>query len=123
MLLRIIGYSLLCQHYLTVQSVEFPYESLAQALVLCLRENTQEMSLASLPGSHPGGLARILTSLDSPQQILQETRVTICQATLKLTPLTTLKLTPSCTLDKEGLWTSSTPIWSTCMTRRRTKRM
>jgi len=77
MLLRIIGYSLLCQHYLTVQSVECPYESLAQALVLCLRENTQEMSLASLPGSNPGGLARILTSLDSPQQILQETRVTI----------------------------------------------
>ena len=48
---------------------------------------------------------------------------TLLAATLKLTPLATLKLTPSYTLDKEGLWTRSTPIWSTCMTRRRTKRM
>jgi hypothetical protein len=48
---------------------------------------------------------------------------TRCQATLILTPLATLKLTPSYTPDKEGLWTSSTPIWSTCMARRRTKRM
>ena len=31
---------------------------------------------------------------------------------LKLTPQATLKLTPSWTLVKEGIWTTSTPIWS-----------
>src|SRR5208337_2266980 len=46
-----------------------------------------------------------------------------CQATPKLTPRATLKLTPSWTLVKEGIWTTSTPIWLTCLTRRRTKRM
>src|SRR5208337_5478102 len=47
----------------------------------------------------------------------------MCQATPKLTPRATLKLTPSWTLVKEGIWTTSTPIWLTCLTRRRTKRM
>jgi len=46
-----------------------------------------------------------------------------CGATPKLTPLTTRKLTPSWTLVKEGIWTTSTPIWLTCLTRRRTNRM
>jgi len=46
-----------------------------------------------------------------------------CGATPKLTPLTTLRLTPSWTLVKEGIWTTSTPIWLSCLTRRRTKRM
>src|SRR5208337_4257772 len=46
-----------------------------------------------------------------------------CGATPKLTPLTTLRLTPSWTLVKEGIWTTSTPIWLTCLTRRRAKRM
>src|SRR5271157_396188 len=46
-----------------------------------------------------------------------------CGATPKLTPLTTLRLTPSWTLVKEGIWTTSTPIWLTCLTCRRTKRM
>src|SRR5208283_787211 len=48
---------------------------------------------------------------------------TCCQATLKLTPQATLKLTPSWTLVKEGIWTTPTPIWLTCWTRRRTNRM
>src|SRR5208337_3333569 len=47
----------------------------------------------------------------------------VCGATPKLTPLTTLKLTPSWTLVKEGIWTTSGPIWLRCLTRRRTKRM
>src|SRR5271157_170271 len=46
-----------------------------------------------------------------------------CQATPKLTPQATLKLTPSWTLVKEGIWTTSTPIWLTCWTRRRRNRM
>src|SRR5271157_394914 len=54
----------------------------------------------------------------SNEQIAHE-----CGATPKLTPLTTLRLTPSWTLVKEGIWTTSTPIWLTCLTCRRTKRM
>src|SRR5208337_3734602 len=46
-----------------------------------------------------------------------------CQATAKLPPQATQKLTPSWTLVKKGIWTTSTPIWLTCWTRRRTKRM
>jgi hypothetical protein len=42
----------------------------------------------------------------------------------KRNPRTTLKVPPSsCTFDWEGLWTSSGPMWSICMTRRWTKWM
>src|SRR5262249_4091154 len=41
-----------------------------------------------------------------------------CRATLKLTSQATLKLTPSEHFAKEGIWTSSTRIRSTCMIRR-----
>src|SRR5271157_3404816 len=70
-----------------------------------------------------------LTERANPSTIPQKARVfrldnlQSCGATPKLTPLTTLRLTPSWTLVKEGIWTTSTPIWLTCLTRRRTKRM
>src|SRR5271166_2335679 len=41
----------------------------------------------------------------------------------KSTPSATLKLPPSWTLVEEGMWTKSFRTWSTCMTRRRAKRI